>query len=145
MKAAKNILITIVLVVIVGIIPIVLYNQTSNTTKVLDKVDGTEMNGASGYFSKIASDPDATQEITNNAANMLDASNKVLKYKNTTYGILVIYLSFAVDILLLIFGIFLKKSVSQSKIGICLICSSILGLLSTGFILISTILNSASV
>lgn len=42
MKAAKNILITIALVVIVRIIPIVLYNQTSNTTKVLDKVDGTE-------------------------------------------------------------------------------------------------------
>lgn len=119
-----------------------MYNQTSNATNAVNKVDGTEMVGISGYFNKIASDSNATQEIKDNAANMVDVSHQMLKYKSITYGILVIYLSVIVDVLLLVFGTFLKKSVAQSKIGMCMICSGILGMISTGIILISTILAS---
>ena len=142
MKAVKNILVVIILVAIIGIIPIILYNQTSNATSAVNKVDGTEMVGISGYFNKIASDSNATQEIKDNAANMVDVSHQMLKYKSITYGILVIYLSVIVDVLLLVFGTFLKKSVVQSKVGMCMICSGILGMISTGIILISTILAS---
>ena len=130
------------MVAIIGIIPIILYNQASNATNAVNKVDGTEMVGISGYFNKIASDSNATQEIKDNAANMVDVSHQMLKYKSITYGILVIYLSVIVDVLLLVFGTFLKKSVAQSKIGMCMICSGILGMISTGIILISTILAS---
>ena len=130
------------MVAIIGIIPIILYNQASNATNAVNKVDGTEMVGISGYFNKIASDSNATQEIKDNAANMVDVSHQMLKYKSITYGILVIYLSVIVDVLLLVFGTFLKKSVVQSKIGMCMICSGILGMISTGIILISTILAS---
>ena len=144
-KIVKNILVVIILVAIIGIIPIILYNQASNATNVVNKVDGTEMVGISGYFNKIASDSNTTQEIKDNAANMVDVSHQMLKYESTTYGILVIYLSVIVDVLLLVFGMFLKKSVAQSKIGVCMICSGILGMISTGFILISTILTSVSV
>ena len=141
-KTVKNILVVIILVAIIGIIPIILYNQASNATNAVNKVDGTEMVGISGYFNKIASDSNATQEIKDNAANMVDVSHQMLKYKSITYGILVIYLSVIVDVLLLVFGTFLKKSAAQSKIGMCMICSGILGMISTGIILISTILAS---
>lgn len=143
-KIVKNILVVIILVAIIVIIPIILYNQASNATNVVNKVDGTEMVGISGYFNKIASDSNTTQEIKDNAANMVDVSHQMLKYKSITYGILVIYLSVIVDVLLLVFGTFLKKSVAQSKIGMCMICSGILGMISTGIILISTILASIS-
>ena len=143
-KIVKNILVVIILVAIIVIIPIILYNQASNATNVVNKVDGTEMVGISGYFNKIASDSNTTQEIKDNAANMVDVSHQMLKYKSITYGILVIYLSVIVDVLLLVFGTFLKKSVAQSKIGMCMICSGILGMISTGIILISTILASVS-
>ena len=125
-----------------ALIESVMSNVTKNATNAVNKVDGTEMVGISGYFNKIASDSNATQEIKDNAANMVDVSHQMLKYKSITYGILVIYLSVIVDVLLLVFGTFLKKSVAQSKIGMCMICSGILGMISTGIILISTILAS---
>lgn len=76
---------------------------------------------------------------------MVDASQKMLKYKDMTFGVLVIYLSFVIDVLSFVFGMFLKKSVSDSKIGVCMICSSLLGFTSTAYILISTILSSVNV
>ena len=70
-KIVKNILVVIILVAIIGIIPIILYNQASNATNVVNKVDGTEMVGISGYFNKIASDSNTTQEIKDNAINIV--------------------------------------------------------------------------
>lgn len=145
MKIVKNILIIVILVAIVGIIPILMYNKTSNTTTVLDKVEGTGMVGVSGYFSKIASDSNSTQEIKDNASKMVKSTNKIIEFKNKTYGMLVIYLSIIVDLLLLVFGMFLKKSASESKIGFCMVCSSILGIISTAYILISTIITNVAV
>ena len=145
MKIVKNILIIVILVAIVGIIPILMYNKTSNTTTVLDKVEGTGMVGVSGYFSKIASDSNSTQEIKENASKMVESTNKIIEFKNKTYGMLVIYLSIIVDLLLLVFGMFLKRSASESKIGFCMVCSGILGIISTAYILISTIITNVAV
>lgn len=145
MKNLKIVLIVVILVAIIGIFPILLYIQTSNATSVVNNTNCRKLTGVGEYFSNIASDPNATQEIKDNAANMVDASQKMLKYKDMTFGVLVIYLSLVIDVLLFVFGMFLKKSVSDSKIGVCMICSSLLGFTSTVYILISTILSSVNV
>lgn len=93
-----------------------MYIQTLNATSVVNNTNCRKLTGVGEYFSNIASDPNATQEIKDNAANMVDASQKMLKYKDMTFGVLVIYLSFVIDVLLVVFGMFLKKQYQILKL-----------------------------
>lgn len=141
MKTLKFVLITLIIVSITGIMPFLLYKTTTNTELFLDEVDGTQLKGIAGYFVKIAIDENATLEIKQNAANMLQSSTNILKYKNASYNKLVIYLSLVLNIFTISLGIILKKINSKKLLGNSFIVAGILSLLFSIFILITTVLN----
>lgn len=136
MKILKFILITIIIICIAGIVPLLLYKTTMDTSSTLEDVEGTEFKGLAGYYSKIILDQNVTTEIRENANNMLESATKILNYKNTKYNTLVIYLLFVLDVFIIAFGIILNRLVSNKSFGNCFILAGIISLIICIYILV---------